>query len=225
MRADSTAGRIIGALARNSSRTPSRTGKGFPRRGTGEHIIGSLARTGNSSVNPTSQSMATDPSVQYTASLAKELQFKVFWITTMWRWRSLLRKARTLTAEVLAEVIGPIWHGLMDAVSSRTVILTLAFLRLALPATAAVLLGLGLTGAHVWTAFIATLSLSVLIQTVRLPLDRWYWDRLWRFSSAGAAIAAAGTSRPWAHWCACVDRVYRNAVVVSTNTGRMVDLA
>ena len=58
-------------------------------------------------------------------------------------------------------------------------------------AIAAVLLGLGLTGAHVWTAFIATLSLSVLILAAWWVLRRRNVRTLWRFSSVGAAIAAA----------------------------------
>jgi hypothetical protein len=37
------------------------------------------------------------PLIEYTASLAKELQFKVLWITTIWRWRRSLRAARTRT--------------------------------------------------------------------------------------------------------------------------------
>jgi hypothetical protein len=131
------------------------------------------------------------PLIEYTASLAKELQFKVLWITTIWRWRRSLRAARTRTTDVLADVIDPIWDGLLDIVKSGIVILPIAFLRLALPIAAAVLLSLRLAGVNVWTAFIVLLPLSVLIQTVRLPLARSYWERLWMFASAGTATAAA----------------------------------
>jgi hypothetical protein len=168
MRANSAAGRIVGALARTTPETPFCPGVGLRHNSIAGRIIGALARSETPKYLP-----------KYDAYLAKELDYRysslhrvtdwlhLFHITSAPR-RQKLKAASVNLLELLIRIPWLVWRlWMLPAGYNRYVRKALYLLRLAIPTGAVVLLCLDLaTKTDVGPAFSTLLAFAIILQLI-----------------------------------------------------------
>lgn len=169
MRANSTTGRIIGALARTTPQTSSYPDMGFRRNSTAGRIIGALARSKTSDIKPNYLS-------KYDVYLARELDYEYSSHRTLIEWLPWLqiasacfwRKLGTASTKLL-KLLGRIpllvWRFWMRPTGTTSYVRArlYRYLRIAIPIGAMVLLSLH-TVINVVPALSALLAFAVILQ-------------------------------------------------------------